>query len=646
MKHGKRADSNATGLIVAAVALALSASLACHAPAVGGPTGGTAPDLGIGAAQFPDADAVILSWEQRWTLKKDGALHRRDHQWVKLLSRRPIGRVGDPRIDFVNGRDELIIHAAKTHMSDGTILPVPDYSFNIAGPDDVAGWPEYADWQQQIVSFSGIETGAVLELDYEVVTPPGIVPWIEADLRLNDEYPTVERVVSVTVPQGTTFSHKLDRANPGDGNPSEQSANGAVTYRWTFTNLSGDRHEPQSPSWRERSGRLRFTTCPSVATWVATMLDRVDRAGQPDESIKKFAESAVEDEGQAGQRVRKIAKKLHDSFNLITSSKSMQSLTCKDAPAVLRANYGNPLEAAALYLATLRSLGIDATPTVAVDATAWDEQVPVDSAFEGVVVTVALPDGPVYVHPEHGVFENPGHWGRHLLLSTDASGTLRKTFVRARGETTPSELRIAGKLTVDAKGHATGELRFHLTGLFYDPQKLDTGKAQKKLVGDLTNRLLTGFEVTGYSVGTLSSDVLRVTANVASKDELKHSGERFILRLGDGPAFLGDVPMPLGRSQRRTNVRLTGRVREDIDLKIVLPKAWKSWILPASLPEVRGTWGSASQTVDIEDKTIRFTREVTVNAETVSPADFSELRQVINDLRVDQSLVVMFGEAP
>ena len=116
--------------------------------------------------------------------------------------------------------------------------------------------------------------------------------------------------------------------------------------------------------------------------------------------------------------------------------------------------------------------------------------------------------------------------------------------------------------------------------------------------------------------------------------------------MGDGPAFLGDVHMPLGRSQRRTNVRLTGRVHEEIDLKIVLPKAWKSWILPASLPEIRGTWGSASQTVDIEDETIRFRRDVEIDTETVSPADFAELRQAINDLRVDQSLVVMFGKAP
>lgn len=647
VNHGKRRDSNATRLVLTAAALALSTSLACHAPAVGGPTSGSAtPDLGIGAAQFPDDDAIVLRWEQQWILEKAGTVHRRDHQWIKLLNGRPIGRVADPRIDFVNGRDELIIHTARTHLPDGTVLPVPDYSFNIAGPDDVAGWPEYGNWQQQVVSFSGIQDDAVVELDYEVVTPAGVLPWVEADLRLNDFYPAVERVVAVTLPHGTSLSHKLDRAESEGGGVERQDADGTMTYRWTFRNLAAGRDEPQSKAWLQRCGRLRFTTCPSASTWVATILDPVKRAGHSDDGIRKFAESVVEDENNAAQRVRAIAKKLHDTFNLITSPKSMQSLACRDAAAVFGANYGNPLEAAALYLAALRSLGMDATAEVGVDSTVWDEQVPVSSAFAGVAITVNLPDGPMYVHPEHGTFENPGHWGRHLLFSADASGAMRKTYVQGRGEADPSDIQIAGKITLDDEGRATGELRFHLTGLFYDPQRLETGKAQKTLVSGLVDRVLAGFEVTGHSITTLSGDVLRATVSVAAKDPFKRYGDRFVLRFGEGPAFLGGVPMPLERSQRWTDVQLAGRLREEVDLRIELPEGWKPVIVPASPAPLKGNWGAATQTVKITDETVRLRRSVAVTAEVLTPTDFNELRRAVNGLRANESLVLMYEKAP
>ena len=47
----------------------LVASTACHTPpARAQMTDRVAPDLSIGAAQYPDDDAIILRWEQHWML--------------------------------------------------------------------------------------------------------------------------------------------------------------------------------------------------------------------------------------------------------------------------------------------------------------------------------------------------------------------------------------------------------------------------------------------------------------------------------------------------------------------------------------------------------------------------------------------------
>ena len=63
-----------------------------------------APDLTIGAEQFPDDDAVILRWEQHWEIDGFGKVHRREHKWVKLLDSRAFGRFTLVGVDpmFVN----------------------------------------------------------------------------------------------------------------------------------------------------------------------------------------------------------------------------------------------------------------------------------------------------------------------------------------------------------------------------------------------------------------------------------------------------------------------------------------------------------------------------------------------------------------
>lgn len=636
------ADANTAGFGVA-ILLFVVASGWQTAVARADLTEGTVPNMNIGAEQFPDEDAINLRWEQHWTLETNGAVHRREHRWVKLLNSRPIRYLADPRIDFHRGQDELIIHTARSLLPDGTGMPVQDYSFNLAAPDDVGSWPHYAAWTQQVICFGGVKDNVVLELDYEVVTKPGVFPWLDADLRLDDDYPTVERVVSVTVPDGLMLQHRIDGPVLGGDNPAKSTENGMTTSSWTFGNLPGTPAEPQSFPWQQRCPRLRFSTC-TAATWTASILRRVEQAAQPDDRIKRLVESAVEDEADSVERVRKLAQKLRDSFNFVSSPKTFRGLGCRSASDVLRSNYGSLMESGALYAAAFRALGLKTSVRVAVDAITWDEQAPTGSAFAGIVVVAELPDGPVYVHPQYGMFKNPGSFGKHWLLGLDESGKLLATYVQARGEKAPSEIHLTGKVTIDAEGKANGELRVRLAGAFYDPAQLETASQQENLVNNLVGRVLDDFEVTDHSIATLSDDTLLATAKVASKETLKSYGARYLLTLGDGPVFLDEFPLPLDRSYRKTAVCLTGPVRENFDLTIELPEDWAATVVPISLAPVCGSWGRVAQQVETDGRQVRFRRTADITGERIMPDDFAALRQAVNDLRAAQSLHLVCGK--
>jgi len=633
-------DGGRRALVVGAGSLLFAVAMGCQTPIARGQMGETHAERVKAAASLAE-DGIIVRWEQTWRLEKNGSVSRRDHRQFKFLSSRPIRALGDPRIDFNTAQDKVKIHVAQTTLADGTVLPVPDYSFNAAGPSDVAGWPMYTDWQQTVVSYSGIENGCVIELDYEVSTKPDVVRWIEADLRLHDDYPTAERVISVTVPSGVTLHHQVEGWRRGGAAPTTESGpDGATTYHWKFKDVPGARGEPQSPPWRQRCGRLRFTTCPSAKQWVSAMVRPAVRAAQPDEAIKRFVEIAVEDETDPIEQIRLISKKIHDSFNFIHSWKARRELNCRSAGEVLQTNYGNDLESAALCLAAIKTLDLPASPAVAVDATVWNEKVPTDSAMAGLVVAVNLDDRTVYVHPQHGVIRNPGNWGRHRVLGVTDTGTLSDTYIYARGQKRPSELHVTGKISIDADAKAAGELRLRLTGAYYDPARLKTAGAQKNLVKNFVGRVLSEFEVRSHSIVTLSDDRLEAAANVASSGALPGNAGQHLLRLGDGPAFLGNFSLPLDRSYRNTDVHLPGAFRESVDLTIEFPEGWKASIVPAELSTVQGTWGSVSQQVDVAGRTVRIQRAIRVDHDRISPDDFASLRDAVNRLRVAQSLLL------
>ena len=601
------------------------------------------PDLTIGAAQFPEDDAIILRWEQHWTLDADGTVHRRDHRWIKLLNNRPIRRYGDPRIAHVKDGEKLIIHQAQSILPDGTVLPVPDYSFNEAANDAVSGWPEYSDWQDMIVSFSGIQPGVVLELDYEIVTPSGVISWIEGDLRLNETDPTVERVVTVTVPTRTPLHFRFDRADAMKASLKESTDGGSKTYRWSGGSLAGDRDEPGSLPWSLRSGRLRFSTCPSTAHWVAALTDRVERSAVVTDAITSVAEKAIEHETDPAEKARKLAEKIRESFNFVNDANALRGLACRSAADVCRTNYGNMLESAAFLLAAVRALGLEAAVLIGVDADRWgdgDSVSPGLAGFAGAVVRVESSEGALLFHPQHGEIKNPGSWGRHYLLSA-RDGELKSDYVYARGERGGSDLRMTGKIAVDKDAKATGELRIHATGKFFDPADLDSADAQKEWVEDIVGRVVSDFEVTSHSVVMLSEELLKVTAQVATEDSIKKPAGHYTIRFGDGLALQKTFHLPLDRSYRRTHVRTGGDVRETVNLTIELPKDWKASIVPTSLKAVEGSWGRAEQSATFDDHTLRFRRSVSIEGDVLSPDAFNSLREALNELRTNKS--VMFG---
>src|SRR5262249_28850980 len=116
------------------------------------------------------ADAVIEKWDQRWTLKDDGAIEYHEIKQVRLNNDRAFGEFADPRITFNKDTDRVDVKVARVKQADGKYVEVPPYSRNEVTPGESAGWPAFASIRQLVLTMSGIEPGCVVELDYSITT--------------------------------------------------------------------------------------------------------------------------------------------------------------------------------------------------------------------------------------------------------------------------------------------------------------------------------------------------------------------------------------------------------------------------------------------------------------------------------------------
>jgi hypothetical protein len=603
------------------------------------------PDLSVGAKEHPEADALILDWTQRFTLEEDGTIRRREHRWVKILDALAIRGFADPRIDYCEGEDEVIVHKAVTHLPDGTVMPVPEYSYNIAAPRDVAGWPAWAGWRQKIVSFSGLQPGAVIEFDWEVVTKAGVLPHLSAEIRMDADHPVLRHEVVLTVPAKTPVQVWTERCPEAE----ESGKDGCVVRRWVAKDPpSARRAEPQSLSWRERCSLLAFTTCAEGGPWALGLTKPVDEAAKPDDAIRAFAERAVGDALGREARIDAVIGRLRDTTHLVASPKTWRSRRCRPASKVFRTGYGSPLELAALAAAALRSVGYQVVAAPAVIDDPYGCQVDLmgdlapDEAFAGCILFAGNDEESSLVHPRDGVLRIHGRFAGHTVMGAGwpGAGWTWPVRIEGRGDIDENVIDLRAHASIDAAGQVSGTAEIRLTGLFFDPAELATADAQKKHLQRIVARLVVGARVASVAMRELSVERLVATVTFALEKPLPKTDGLWLLELGKGPAFLPDVPMPLDRTVRRTDVRLKGFFSEKVDLVIELPEGAATAALPSARARTEGDWGSVEQTVRTEGRKVHLKRRILDVPRTVPAGEFGPLRDAVNALRAAGSRIL------
>lgn len=570
--------------------------------------------------EFKDADAVILSWDQMWTVGTDGSITQYEKKRVLINNDRAIGAVADPRITYNKDWQTIKVITARTITPDGRAMDVPEYSRNTVAPGESAGWPAFAAIQQLVLTYSAIEPGAILELEWERVTKPGMKKdgAFEVELQIAEriavDYPTLSRTIVIAGSAGGWNTNK------------------------SWKNMAADRDEPQSIPAAERVLHFCFNSDSgsSVDPQEASRLESLKLSFGPDMKKKVSAEVAKWTAGKLDpmSKAREVHAKFSRHFNLVNVNEEFVPDPIRPLDEIYKSRYGSQREATALLLALMSEAGLKVEPYLTTVTLGEKKDWPSSIWSYGVL----LDSEPTFScwTAANGQVRQPLSLRNQMLVTHQSSEAVDKYVNGLKFADDVSTISLTGSITLSDDFKWTGQVDVACTGVFTDSPACATDDGRKEFVRSIVDRVLPKCIVESTSITSLSDESARISAKIKTNDSLPTTEGHRLLQLASSGPHGRSIGIPMSSSLRRTDLRIASRFDENISLSVELPRN----VTPDSMPrdiEKKGPWGSVRQTTTKAENRITFERRTAVAKRDIPAAEYAAMRDALSDIQTDSA---------
>jgi hypothetical protein len=578
-------------------------------------------------ARYQGNDAVVLFDSLVVTLDDGNHITRRRHRAVMLFTDNAINRYGDPRILFNAAAQELSIIAARVYMRDGTIADTQKNGFNQTTPFALDHAPDYADWQETVVTHVRIEKGCVAELHYVIrdLTPS---PWLSGVEIFSTEDPVQSRVLMVAPGRGRDLTTSSQNSAPA-GAPS-----GGV-WSWAVRDIAG-RTPFDGGVWE---GDYFPTVCYGTAARWQDVLAVIgaDLAAKSSAlpAVEARVRDAMKDLTTDEDKVLAIHRLAIGAASDIHAPFTLFSAPARAAARIYDTGYASPLDRAVLLAAMLRTAGYEPAFVLVSSGRAVIGEVPAPELFSRVAVAVTVKDAGELLLDPTAAFE-------HDLSFVLAGKTLAyfspepRLSALATRNVNDSRSELAVVLKPGKDGGLEGKGTAVLKGAFspYYVVRKD-GNGFEDFLKTRVSGLFVGAELVTWNPRSLERDRAEIefAFTVPLPDAKK--GERLYLAAPKTleAALSGIERVHLERSDCADAVRFEPCVLE-MSCTIDLPEGWKLIATRFDANEKNEIGTALVNFQPQSDGTYLFRKQLVLNRDVVPPASYGEFR----------SLLLAFGE--
>ncbi len=180
-------------------------------------------------------NARYLELDIKYTLEKDGTQIFDYFHRVKLLN--STRGYGESFIKYNPDFQRLEIISSETTMVDGRKVKTPDNGYNKVLPHEARRFAGFSGLIEMVVSHTGIERGAEIELRYRLITKKGFIPYFTGKEHFTKNVPVDKYTLTVELPEGEGLSYKVFNYSMKS---EKKSGDGIVSYIFRKKNIAAD----------------------------------------------------------------------------------------------------------------------------------------------------------------------------------------------------------------------------------------------------------------------------------------------------------------------------------------------------------------------------------------------------------------------
>ena len=574
-------------------------------------------------SQIEKADANYLKIIKEYTLNDDGSMDYHYTKELKLLTHFSFHRLyGETFIVYNTDYQELKINSAYTVMADGKMVVTPKNAFNEVLPRFSTNAPAFNNIRELVVTHTGTERNAIINLDYTIHSEKGYYPAMMADDVLSESSPVNELIIKVIIPESQTLNFSLLNFS---GEPVLNNEKGRKIYTWTFKSIPANSKDNYQEADNKDEPRLIFSTAKDLEFVYNEFVSKPAFEFETNTSMNDAVNKITTAETDVLTIALQLQKLVSNDINNLNVPLKYTGFKCRTPIETWNSNQGTQLEKVLLLSALLQKANISAEPIVVIPDIFFDKEIGNLLSFKNFLVRIK-PKGydDIIISANHtdkqnliyGLAEN-----RILLLDKNVSG-LKLFSVKPQ----KNKIEITGGLEFLNSDTLVGIVYTELYGVMnpYFTLYNESSKISSVFRGGISKN-----DFTSTKIEKLSQDICKAKLEFKKSNPTTKVNNYMSFKLPYANNGVDSWNMNLLPSERSVSLEIPQTIHEKYEYVIAFPDNFKPVIKVTNI-EIKNNAGYLLIKVEQSSNEILVTREIELDKKIIETNNYNDFRKIMN----------------
>jgi len=444
-------------------------------------------------------DAEYLLKDVVYKLNPDGSSVMEYHSKIKLYTYKATSRIfGESFILYNPAYQKLEILISETTMKDGKKVNSPKNAYNESLPYVAKRFSAFSGLREMIVTHTGLEREAVIELKYKVYTKTGFNNCFSEMEYLSEPYPVKKLSIRVIVPKNKRLNVYVSEKGILKNAIKENN----IEYSIIKTSVDNYRHEPLDN--KAGRGYIIFST---ARNWVELFPNKYKAEDIP-KSMIKTAKEILKSTDEQFSKLFKLQELIVSDFDYCRINHKLTGNRIRDIKDVYASNYARAIEKTYLLSGLLSKLGIKNEIILAFKTDEFKKNIPNLAFFNTYFLKITnYSNTTIYidtVHLQNNIIPMRIYGQTLYNLDTGKSEKLKSSCFKK------NMVEIRGDINIIKKGYK-GKLIVGLSGIHFN-YKSSLKNKKKYLKRSLSHVIgvskLSKLKIINYTVNSIKAEII------------------------------------------------------------------------------------------------------------------------------------------